>query len=199
MATVRRVGLALTFGLFLLGSCCFLTVALVQGAFALRELRFETQGLAATGTVTATHTCTISTFTTSDIAHAEGNNGQITGQTLTVRYVDQQGAAHTADTHMCMQQSYVVGAQVPIRYLRDDPGAIATQSEVDGGRGLLLFELALLAGMLAFAGVMLWAFLYGLRRVRAIHSELLATAPPYQDAPIPRIVPPAQREPGNLR
>jgi hypothetical protein len=199
MSAVRRVGLAITFGLFLLGSCCFLTVALVQGIFVVRELRFVTSGVAATGTVVATHTCTISTFTTSDVAHDAGNNGDIIGQTLTVRFVDEQGAAHTADTHMCLQQILAVGAQVPIRYLRDDPGTVATQTEVDSGRGLLVFDLALLVVMIVFAGVMLWAVFYGLRRVRAAQRGVLATAPSYQDAPIPRIGPPAQREPWDVR
>ena len=194
MVAVRRVGLALTFGLFLLGACCFLVVALVQGAFTLRELRLETAGVAATGIVTATQTCTFTIFT----GDAARDDTRITGETLTVRYTDQHGAAHVAQTHACLQQAYAVGAQVPIRYLPNDPTTIATAAEVENGRTVLLVDLALLAGMAFFSMFMLRGLLRGLRLVRSAERRRLATLPPYQDAPIPRIVPRAPKEPWEL-
>lgn len=193
MVAVRRFGLALTFGLFLLGACCFLIVALVQGAAMLHELRLETAGVPATGTVTATRACTITIFT-GDAAQDD----QLPGETLTIRYTDRHGAVHVAQTQMCLQQSYAIGTVISIRYLPDDPTTIATATELQSGHTFLLVDLALLAAMLLFAIFAFRALLRGLRLVRTAQRRHFATLPPYQDAPIPRIVPPAPKQPWEL-
>jgi hypothetical protein len=102
MEIARRSALALTFALFLLGSCCFLLVALVQGTFVLREARFDIAGVAATGTVTATRTCTYSILT-----DAADDDTQITGETITLHYLDRHGARHVAETHFVSSGSIV--------------------------------------------------------------------------------------------